>query len=212
MAVLVAYATCHGSTRGVAERIASRLALSGAEPDVRTVQDVHDVSVYEAVVLGSPIHGGKWLPEATEFLSRHGPELSSRMLWLFSVSTVGDEEAMFPPRVARRMRNMRREPPELLEFRQVLNTIEHRNFAGAVASSDWPGTGRLFFKTMGGRYGDHRNWNAIDAWGDVICSQLVATAHQQAAPELPSQKPSQPVRRNPEEIGSGDRTQIARAR
>lgn len=56
--------------------------------------------------------------------------------------------------------------------RQLLQAREHRNFAGAVARSHWPVTGRAFFLATGGRYGDHRNWPAIDAWADLIAAQL----------------------------------------
>ena len=58
MVVLVAYATDHGSTRGVADRIAGRLQLRDVGAEVCAVADVLKVSGYEAVVLGSAIHGG----------------------------------------------------------------------------------------------------------------------------------------------------------
>jgi menaquinone-dependent protoporphyrinogen oxidase len=172
MTVLVAYATCHGSTREVAERVGTQIALSGLDAEVRPVRDVQDVTVYEAAVLGSAIHGGKWLPEGSQFVRRFGPALRHRPVWLFSVSTVGDEESMFRPTVARRMRAMRKESQELMESRRILEPIEHRNFAGVITPSNWPVTGRLFFRAVGGRYGDHRNWAAIDGWAEQIASSL----------------------------------------
>lgn len=178
MTVLVAYATYHGSTRGVAERIGARLDLSGIDAEVQKTGDVRTVDAYEAAVLGSAIHGGRWLPEAMEFVSEYAPVLRDRPNWLFSVSTVGDEESMFRPGVARRMRAMRKDTKELLELRQILKPTEHRNFAGAIVPSDWPATGRLFFRAAGGRYGDHRNWAAIDRWGDKIASHVLAGSDQ----------------------------------
>jgi menaquinone-dependent protoporphyrinogen oxidase len=62
------------------------------------------------------------------------------------------------------MRAMRKESQELREFRRMLGPIEHRNFAGLITPANWPVTGRIFFQAVGGRYGDHRNWAAIDAW------------------------------------------------
>jgi len=172
MVVLVAYATDHGSTRGVADRIAGRLQLRGVGAEARAVADVLEVSRYEAVVLGSAIHGGKWLPAARQFADRNAALLRERPVWLFSVSTVGDEESMFPPRVANRLRAWRKETPEVAEMRRRLHPREHRNFAGAIAPSHWPATGRAFFRATGGRYGDHRNWPAIDAWADLIAARL----------------------------------------
>ena len=172
MVVLVAYATDHGSTRGIAVRIADRLRHRGAEARACAVTDVLEVSGCEAVVLGSAIHGGKWLPEARQFASRNVAPLRERPVWLFSVSTLGDEESMFPPRVAKQLRALRKETPEMTQMRRLLHPREQRNFAGAVTHSHWTATGRAFFRAAGGRYGDHRNWPAIDAWADLIASQL----------------------------------------
>lgn len=172
MSVLVAYASCHGSTRGVAERIGGRLRRAGLPVEVHETADVEIPGRYQAAVVGSAIHGGRWLPEAAGFLEAAGPALRGRPVWLFSVSTVGDAESMFPPRVARLMRTMRSDPPTIRRSRRVLGPIGHRNFAGRVAPRDWPLPGRLFFAAVGGRYGDHRNWAAIDAWSDGIAARL----------------------------------------
>jgi menaquinone-dependent protoporphyrinogen oxidase len=176
MVVLVAYATDHGSTRGIAARIADRLRQHGADAKACAVADVLEVTGYEAVVLGSAIHAGKWLPEARQFADRNAAPLRELPVWLFSVSTLGDEESMFPPRIASRLQAMRKETPEISGIRQQLHPREHRNFAGAVTRSHWPATGRALFRATGGRYGDHRNWPAIDAWADLIASQLDVTA------------------------------------
>jgi menaquinone-dependent protoporphyrinogen oxidase len=172
MVVLVAYATDYGSTLGIAGRLADRIQLRGIDAEARAVADVAEVSRYEAVVLGSAIHGSKWLPAARQFADRNAASLRERPVWLFSVSTLGDEESMFPPAVANRLRALRKETPEVKDLRQLLQPREHRNFAGAVARSQWPATGRAFFRATGGRYGDHRNWPAIDGWADRIAAQL----------------------------------------
>lgn len=172
MRVLVAYATDHGSTRGVADRIADRLQQHGVDAGACALADVLDISSYQAVVLGSAIHGGRWLPSARQFADRNAAALRERPVWLFSVSTLGDEESMFPPLVADRLRAWRKETPEVAELRRLLHSREHRNFAGSIARSHWPVSGRAFFRATGGRYGDHRNWLAIDAWADRISAQL----------------------------------------
>ena len=175
MQVLVGYATANGSTRGIAERIANGLRRQGLSVNVLPMSAVGDVNGYDAVVLGSAIHGGGWLPEAHEFVERHATDLRTRAVWLFSVSTLGDEESMFRPRAAERLRRMRKETPELALFRTSIGPRGHRNFAGAIRRSDWPATGRAFFRAMGGRYGDHRNWTAIDAWSDQIARALTVS-------------------------------------
>lgn len=179
MIVLVGYASAHGSTQGAAKQIRDRLQERGVAADVRPVSEVEDLGHYDAAVLGSAIHGGKWLPPARQFVDRHTAGLRERPVWLFSVSTLGDEESMFPPQVARRLRALRKETPELAGFRAAIAPREHRNFAGSIARSHWSTSGRVFFRAMGGRYGDFRNRAAIEAWADRIAAQLVpATATQ----------------------------------
>ena len=151
MRVLVAYATDHGSTRGVADRIAGRLQQRGVDAEARAVAEVLEVSSYEAIVFGSAIHGGKWLPSARQFADRNAASLRERPVWLFSVSTVGDDESMFPDRVANRLRAWRKETPEVAELRRPLrrppelacNRRLGRSHRGAAThqvrrvSSDW---------------------------------------------------------------------------
>ena len=174
MTVLVTYATSRGSTRGVAERIAARLQQRGIAADALPVSGQLDVGSYDAVVLGSAIHSGAWLPAAARFVDANIQQLSRRPVWLFSVSTLGDEESMVGPRATRTFRAMRDESKEVIHLRDLVGAKGHRNFAGLVARSDWPLLGRAFYKVIGGQYGDHRNWPAIDAWADDIAAVLSA--------------------------------------
>ena len=66
--VLVAYASVSGSTGEVAEAIGSVLARHGMQVEVQHIRNVDSVAGYGAVVLGSSIRAGRWLPEAFSFL------------------------------------------------------------------------------------------------------------------------------------------------
>lgn len=176
MVVLVAYRTARGSTRGIAQRIAARLTRHGMDVDVRPMDEVAGLGGYDAVVLGSAVHGQRWLPDAARFVTENAASLTGRPVWLFSVSTVGDDESMYPPAVANRFRAMRGESAELRGFRSAVRPEGHRNFAGVVRPGDWSAFGRAFFRASRGRYGDARNWPAIDAWADAIAAKLAARA------------------------------------
>ena len=68
MHVLVAYATRHGSTTGIAERIAERLKTAGLEADACPASEVRDASRYDAFVIGGAAYMFHWLKDATAFV------------------------------------------------------------------------------------------------------------------------------------------------
>jgi menaquinone-dependent protoporphyrinogen oxidase len=61
--ILVTYASQGGATAGVAEAIGQTLTSRGVAVFVRPVREVIDLHAYRAVVIGSAVHSGKWLPE-----------------------------------------------------------------------------------------------------------------------------------------------------
>ncbi len=83
--ILVAYASRAGSTAGVAEAIGKTLAESGAQVEVCSVTEVKDFAPYRAVVAGSAIQGGQWLPEAMQFMQTHRAELARKPFAMFLV-------------------------------------------------------------------------------------------------------------------------------
>jgi hypothetical protein len=50
--ILVAYASKHGATQGIAERIAETLTAAGLEAEARSVQAAGELSGHEAFVIG----------------------------------------------------------------------------------------------------------------------------------------------------------------
>jgi menaquinone-dependent protoporphyrinogen oxidase len=166
--VLVAYASRHGSTRGVAERIGAALAGQGFAVDVLPVEQAVDLQRYEAVVLGSPVYNQRWLPEAEAWLRAGRSVLAGRPVWLFSVGSFGDRRRIFGALV-------RREPSNVGELRDAVRSRGYRVFAGVVERHQWPLPARIFFHAFGGRFGDSRDWQAIDAWGQGIAEALAAS-------------------------------------
>lgn len=65
MTVLVAYASKHGATREIADRIAATLTAAGQPADARSTDNVSDLAGYDAFVIGAAAYYGHWLKPAT---------------------------------------------------------------------------------------------------------------------------------------------------
>ncbi|MFD0045859.1 flavodoxin domain-containing protein [Pseudarthrobacter scleromae] len=174
MRILVAYATRHGATAGIAERIASRLSADGIPAEAHSVTDVDDVALYDAVVLGGAAYMAHWLKDATTFAKRHQQELQNRKVWLFSSGPLGndavDKNGEDVLQSAR--------PKEFSELQTLLQPSGEEVFFGAW-NPDTPPVGigeRLIRLAPASREalpaGDFRNWDAVDAWADHIAAEL----------------------------------------
>ncbi len=168
--ILVTYASRTGSTVGVAEAIGHTLAEGGAQVDVRPMQDVTDLTPYRAVVAGSAIQNKQWLPEAMQFMRDHRAELSRKPFAAFLVC------------MTLAMRNGERYRPFVAEFldpvRTLVSPISTGLFAGTLNISQVPSwSARVKFRmsVLFGVWqeGDHRDWNAIQAWATDLKASLI---------------------------------------
>lgn len=168
MRVLVGYATAQGSTRATAEQIGDRLRRHGLDVEVRDLDGGVSVGGADAVVLGSAVHGRRWLPGARAFVAANAPELAAVPLWLFSV---GMGRALRRP-----FRVLLRAQADLVvaEFTDRLSFRDHRAFSGVVRDDDLSATGRLLLRLMCRGAGDHRDPGAVDEWADGIARVLTS--------------------------------------
>jgi menaquinone-dependent protoporphyrinogen oxidase len=91
MRVLVAYASRHGATQGIAERIAETLRQAGLEAEALPAASVKKVTEYDALVIGGAAYMFHWLKDATKFVRRNRAFLATRPVWLFSSGPIGTE-------------------------------------------------------------------------------------------------------------------------
>ncbi len=170
MAVLVVYASADGSSAEIAQRIADRLREGGDEVVALPASSVDTLEGIDAFVLGSAIHGGQWLGEADAFVARNRDMLQKRPLWTFSV---GMTDAL--PRVFRKL--ARTEEAGIMAHLDDLEPQGHQLFSGVVKPGQFPRASRIFLRLVGGRYGDFRDWSAIDRWAMEISRDLHALRH-----------------------------------
>jgi menaquinone-dependent protoporphyrinogen oxidase len=168
MHVLVGYATAHGSTREIAERLADRLVRHGLDTEVLELADVVEPEQYDAYVLGSAVHDQRWLPEARTFVAEHAPELAAKPLWLFSV---GMPDALrFPLRWLAGL-----QPPALVaEFAGRVSFRDHLVVSGVIRDDHLPMLGRLMMFAFTRGAGDYRDWARIEEWGDGVARVLTS--------------------------------------
>jgi menaquinone-dependent protoporphyrinogen oxidase len=158
MSTLIAYASKHGSTAEIAERIGATLRSAGHEADVLPIGAVTDRNEFEAMVLGSAVYMGRWMKEAANFVRLHHSLLAERPLWLFSSGPVGPKALP--------------EAADIAEFRQLLEISDHRTFDGALDAKKLSLAERITVKAVKAPYGDYRNWEDIDTWATSIASSL----------------------------------------
>lgn len=175
MTVLVGFATMHGSTRGVAERIAATLGQRSLVAEVRPFGDVTDAEGYEAFVLGSAVANRAWLPEAAGFVRQNAAALAARPVWLFSV---GSKDALSGP-IGSRMKARYPQPKPITEFQAQIHPRDCRIFTGVIDRAFYPYLSRLVMKLLGGHYGDYRDWDGIDAWAREIAGALTGPLAEQ---------------------------------
>ena len=161
----MAFASRHGSTVDVADRLATALRKHGNRVELRPAAEVGRVDPYDAVVFGGAVYNQAWLPEGEAFVRRNLGPLARRPLWLFSVGTFGDTKRLIGPL-------MKREPKHIGDLLETLQPRDYRVFAGVIDRHQWPFISRLFYWALGGRLGDNRDWPEIDAWAEGIAGAL----------------------------------------
>ena len=177
MTVLVAYASRHGATQGIAERIAARLTHDGVAADAIPAATVRDASGYDAFVVGSAAYMFHWLTDAVRFVKRNRATLAARPVWVFSSGPLGTELVDAKGRDSL----VASEPKEFAQFRALLRPRGEQVFFGAFDLAVPPvGLAERFTRLMPAArdalpVGDFRDWAAIDAWADGIAQQLGGT-------------------------------------
>lgn len=174
MNVLVAYASRHGATAGIAKQIAEDLRSAGLSADAVPAKDVHDIGPYDALVIGGAAYMYHWSKDALTFVKRHHAELGSRPVWLFSSGPLGTDTV---DKDGRDVLESSR-PKEFDDLATMLHPRDQRIFFGAYNPTAAPiGLSEKLLGLMPAARdalpaGDFRDWPAIDAWAHDIAAAL----------------------------------------
>ncbi|MCJ7703414.1 MAG: flavodoxin domain-containing protein [Anaerolineales bacterium] len=153
--ILVVYATRAGSTVEVAQAIAETLATRGFKVDVKPAKGKPEVEGYKAVMIGSGIRMGNWLPEAIAFVKKNQQVLNQVPVALFTVHMLnsGEDEESVANRLA-----------YLNSVHPLITPVDEVFFTGKMDLSRLSIIDRLIAKTVKAVDEDKRDWDLIRDW------------------------------------------------
>ena len=162
--VLITYASAHGTTQSVAERIESRIKVANiGSVTVQPIDKNPHPSDFDVLIIGSAIHVGSWLSPASRFVKINKLFLQEqpRPTWAFSVG--------MPPKGKREQA----EEESLGKWlRGLVELRGHKLFQGRYQKGDFPWPLSWVFSCFGGKIEDRREWDVIEKWADDIVHEL----------------------------------------
>lgn len=160
--VLVAYSTRAGSTAEIAATIGQTLSQRGFSVDVLPVKKQPNPADYQAVILGSPIRMGSWLPEMVSFIKENRSLLEKLPLALFTVHMLnsGDDEQSRSNRQA-----------YLNGVREWVTHAEEVYFLGKMELAKLSFLDRFISNAMKAKDEDLRDWNAIQTFAGSVFNE-----------------------------------------
>ncbi|MFQ3646752.1 MAG: flavodoxin domain-containing protein [Anaerolineae bacterium] len=157
--ILVAYATKAGSTEEIARFIGATLRDRGYAVDILSVNQQPDPAPYDAVLLGSAIRAGQWLPEAVTYLTTFRDVLAQKRLLYWTVCLTLEQDTPANRAIV---------SDYLKPVRAILPAQAEGFFAGVMDHKRLSLPLRMLVKAMKAPVGDFRKWDDIRAWLDEV--------------------------------------------
>ncbi len=158
--VLVAFASQGGSTAEIAQTVGIVLLEAGCDIDVRPARQVDRLTGFTAVVVGSGLYHGAWLPEAFKFLQRHRVTLGAIDVWLFESGPLdcSAEGRLLPL------------PTGVANLARSIGARGHITFGGKLGITGLSLEERML--VLEGHGGDYRNFDDVRSWAGRIADEL----------------------------------------
>ena len=173
MKILVTYAGTSGSSVSVAERITRVMTGLGADVTLLAMSAVTSVKGFSAVIAGSLEQGGRWIPEAMEFVRHNQAALNKKPFAIFTIvpslgTDKGAESRMVIMQYTAHVRGM-------------VHTVSEGFFGGETLKKTIPQPGErskhklmILFSVL--RDGDQRSHSEIEAWAAKLHEKLTQAA------------------------------------
>ncbi|MBI5952951.1 MAG: flavodoxin domain-containing protein [Chloroflexi bacterium] len=160
--ILITYATKAGSTVEIAAVIGESLSKRGFAVDVKPVSENPALDGYQAVLMGSAIRMGSWLPEAVDFIRKNQSTLQQIPTSIFTVHMLNyrDDEASRTARQA-----------YTAPVRELLPSVDEVFFRGKLNYKTLSFFDRMIAKAVANPNdppGDFRDWDQIRDWAENL--------------------------------------------
>src|SRR4051812_11145860 len=182
--VLVLYASTHGHTHKIAERVGAVLDRDGVHANVRDVHeygDAADLGKYDGVIVGASVHGGHHQSEMVTWIGHHHTRLSAMPSAFFSVSLTAADDT---DEARATVRDMVDEVLDATGWRPR----DTAAFAGALQFEEYNLPTRVLMRLIARRIEhhtgapvdvhqdtDYTDWAAVDRFADAFAASLRTT-------------------------------------
>ena len=160
MTVLVTAASRHGATADIATTIAETLRGEGVAAATLAPDEVNGIDGIDALVIGSSVYAGHWLPDATGLVREIAIDLADRPVWLFSSGPLG--EPLKPDG----------DPVDAAEMVRLTGARQHRVFGGRLDRHRLGFGERAICAALRVPDGDFRPWEDVRSWAREIAASL----------------------------------------
>ena len=160
--VLIAYATRHEATRGIAAEIADVLIEAGVGVRLGALNTVGDLRAFRAAIIGCSVFAGQWMPDAQAFLVDHERSLRAMPVWLFAS---GPAEPL-PEGTTVDV------PAALVAAVERIRPRDVALFAGSLQPHHIGSGLRVLARLSRGSFSEHRDWTAVERWARHVAHEL----------------------------------------
>lgn len=159
---LIAYYTKTDSTREIADEIGKILSERDITVDIRPFSAVEELDSYSYIIIGAPINGFKWFPEASQFVEANQTILQSKKTACFLLSYLLVKGRPF---IQRKMRNALDDVIEMIH-------PSHVGYFGGRVDAAFPPFISWLFGISKDSPKDVRDWDMIRIWAKEIADEI----------------------------------------
>jgi len=164
----IAYVTKTNTTKEIAEEIGKVAREKSWDVKVLPVSAIDDPKEFDAILVGAPINGMQWLPEAVAFVEKNQTALKEISTSYYLVSYLMNSGG-------KRWKKMIGK--SLNKVIALVPPVKIGKFDGRI-EDEFPGFARLLFGIKKGTPLDLRDWDAIRAWAKEYIQELEAGSQE----------------------------------